>query len=534
MSRAPSSRRNLIAVIVVLLALGLGTGLRLYAQNESPNVQHDAAWSYASAAGRMSPFLLATNGGLSGRWVPAGDWQYYWQSDRLSDLGNVGPDLAKFDVHPPLFFALLHVWLEVTGMHKWAGPAFNLVAAALVMLCIVGLARQLGFDRLEGALAALVWAVSPAVVSISSLTRQYDLVALLTVLMVWGLARTAMPRSGWRRWADVVWLTAATAAALLTHYQAVILVAGGALYAFAGVLLPRQDAKRRPWWPPLVGLAAGTGLAAILAPGWTQAFGREGSKLDGPSFAVFTDKLGAVAQTLGRFIAVPGLVVAVAAAIVIVLFAVPRTRRILVPRIRRARPGWWTILYFLLVTAGGISLQNLLFLSMPPLLSARYLAMAWPFIAFMPLLFFGIWPRLRTVLTTGFCLLVLLPATIATPLIAHNSDRMPIRQLANADAVLIDSVGVGVLPRFLWFVPGDTPVFAGTQEELLAQKMEWRSGALGQKAYYVSVLRAGAVRWRRNRILANLSKTNDVRKISGIGLSEIYEITPKAAPVNTP
>ncbi len=46
------------------------------------------------------------------------------------------------------------------------------------MLALFGLARALGFERLESSLVALVWAVSPAVVSISALTRQYDLVAL--------------------------------------------------------------------------------------------------------------------------------------------------------------------------------------------------------------------------------------------------------------------------------------------------------------------------------------------------------------------
>ena len=182
----------------------------------------------------------------------------------------------------------------------------------------------------------------------------------------------------------------------------------------------------------------------------------------------------------------------------------------------------------MLVTAGGICLQNLLFLSMPPRISARYLAMAWPFVAFLPLLFFGIWPRLRYALTAAFCLLVLVPVTIATPLLYGGADRLPIRRLADADAVLIDNVGVGELPRFLWSVPADAPVFAGTQEQLLADKDAWRDAALGDKAYYVSILRTGGLRWRRNRILANLRRTHDVTLVGTNGMAEIYAVTPKA------
>ena len=112
------------------------------------------------------------------------------------------------------------------------------------------------------------------------------------------------------------------------------------------------------------------------------------------------------------------------------------------------------MLFFLAVTAGGVCLQNLLFLSMPPRISARYLAMAWPFVAFLPLLVFGLWPRARYALTAALCLLVLLPATIAAPLLYGGADRLPIERLADADAVLVDNVGVGELPRFLWYVPG--------------------------------------------------------------------------------
>ena len=117
--------------------------------------------------------------GLSGRWVPARAWQFYWQSDKLGDLVHIGPDLAAYDVHPPLYFYVLHLWLMLTGMHHWAGPALNLVFALLTMLALFGLARALGFERLESSLVVLAWALSPAVVSISALTRQYDQVALL-------------------------------------------------------------------------------------------------------------------------------------------------------------------------------------------------------------------------------------------------------------------------------------------------------------------------------------------------------------------
>ena len=109
------------------MALVAGTGLRIHAQRANPNVQHDEAWSYASAAGRLGPFLAAMDGGsatsLTGRWVPASEWQHFWQSDGLSGVGRIAPDLAAYDVHPPLYFGLLHGWLTLTGRARVGGAS---------------------------------------------------------------------------------------------------------------------------------------------------------------------------------------------------------------------------------------------------------------------------------------------------------------------------------------------------------------------------------------------------------------------------
>ena len=535
MSWAHGRRLDLLAIVVLLLALGAGAGLRLYVQHESPNVQYDEAWSYASAAGRLGPFLAATDGGLTGRWVPASEWQHFWQSDGPVDLGAIATGLSQHDVHPPLYFDLLRLWLGVTGTQKWAGPALNLIFAALTTLGIYGLARRVGFERLDGSLAALIWAVSPAVVGISSIARQYDLVALTATFFVWGLVRAVSPRPGRRRWPDVVWVAAATCAALLTHYQTGLLVAGGVVFALVARDLPGGEPERRPWWPPLAGIAGGVAAAALLARGWAQALHNERTMLIHPSLAGLAGKLAGIAETAGRAAGVPGVLAAAAAAAIVVAFAIPRMRRALVARMRAARPGWSTILFFLAVTAGGIVVQNLLFLSMPLRLSPRYFAMAWPFTAFLPLLFFGLWPRLRLPLTAGFCLFVLVPLTLVGPLIGDAADHLQISRLADAGAVIVDGVGVGKpsvgkLPRFLWSVPSDTPVFVGDGEQILAGVTTPVDGRPVRRAYFVALAEPSgrATGARPEAILAALAKTADVKLVDASRTAMIYEITPKA------
>jgi 4-amino-4-deoxy-L-arabinose transferase-like glycosyltransferase len=507
----------------------LGTGLRLDAMHANPNVQHDEAWSYATASGRLGAFEKAMQSGLSGRWVPASAWQYYWQSDSLGDLAHIGPDLATYDVHPPLYFYMLHLWLMLTGMHHWAGPALNLIFAVLTTLALYGLARALGFERLESSLVSLAWALSPAVVSISALTRQYDLVALATVLFVWGLARATAP-SERRRWLDALWVAAAACAALMTHYQTILLLLGGVVFAVAVHLISRRAERRRPWAPAVAGIAAGVVFAALFTPGFTHAFGREGARIGGFTSKVFNEKLGSIGQTLGRAAGLPHTAASIVALLVlaalIIGLIVPRSRRAIVVAVRGARPGWWTVLFFLAVTAGGVCLQNLAFLSLPPLLTSRYLAMAWPFFAFLPLAAFGLWPRWRPALMAAFCLLVLLPATLATPLLFGSAQRAPLGRLQAASAILMDAVGPGELPRILWSVPGDTPVFAGTQTQVLADPKAWATH-MGDNGYYAAFMGGGNDHRDRAQILGTLGQGYDVTRIFKSTTTNLYELRPR-------
>ena len=479
MGSAHARRLNLIAFVVLLVALVAGIGLRVHAQRATSNVQHDEAWSYASAAGRLGPFVAAMGGdpgtSLTGRWVPAAEWQRFWTSQGLADVKHIATDLSSWDVHPPLYFGLLHAWLLATGMHVWAGRALNLVFAALTILGIFGLARALGFKRLEGALAALVWAVSPAVVSISSITRQYDLVALTTVLLVWGLVGAVKERRGGVRRLYLLWLAVATAAALLTHYQAVLLVAGAAVYVLAGPLLPARGARRGSWWPPLLALLAGALAAAAAGAGVEDGVrprALQARRLLRPRLGREALRHQRHPRPLRR----------------------PARRRHRVGR-RRRRPA-----------AGGAAgraahaaradragthrAAGLVGGALLPRGHGRGRVPAEPAVpehAAAPERH-GTWPwpgrssRSCRCCSSGsgrgrgtrsprrFCLLVLLPATITAPLLHDSADRLPIGRLADADSVLIDNVGVGELPRFLWDVPAGAQVFAGTQEQLLADK----------------------------------------------------------------
>ena len=331
--------------------------------------------------------------------------------------------------------------------------------------------------------SARPWSASP------SITRQYDLLALTTVLLVWGLVqrrRRCGPTPARRRRRGV----ARRPVAGRRHR-------GGAADALPGGAAGRRRRPLRPRRRPAPRRrTAGGGRGGRPCSAWPPARSsrpssrpagaapsrRERCKLDGFSVPRLRREArrDRPTRSAGSSPCRPGL-----------RRRGGRGRRphrparssrapgaALVARVTRApgRAGGRSSSSSL-VTAGGVCLQNLLFLSMPPRISARYLAMAWPFVAFLPLLLFGLWPRATLRAHRG-----LLPAGAGAGdhrRAAALRGRGPpaARRLADADAVLVDNVGVGELPRFLWFVPGDAPVFAGTQEQFLADKPVWADAA---------------------------------------------------------
>jgi mannosyltransferase len=129
------------------------------------------------------------------------------------------PSYLRRDGAPPLFYALLHVWMGVFGRSDMAVRAL----AGFFGVVTVPLAWLAG-KRLGGTVAAwaamLLVATSPFAVRYDTETRMYSLVALLTVLGYLALDRALRsPRPG-----NLIAVGAVTGLLLYTHYWSIYLL----------------------------------------------------------------------------------------------------------------------------------------------------------------------------------------------------------------------------------------------------------------------------------------------------------------------
>ncbi|HUM68605.1 MAG TPA: glycosyltransferase family 39 protein, partial [Chloroflexota bacterium] len=125
------------------------------------------------------------------------------------------------DIHPPLYYLLLHGWRQVAGTTEFGLRAFSALAGVLLVAAVAAFSRIVRpRDCWRGGMvlvAALLTAVNPALIYYSQETRMYALLGLLAVLSAWAL---------WQWWAalgQVRWAWGAAyvllaAAGLYTHY----------------------------------------------------------------------------------------------------------------------------------------------------------------------------------------------------------------------------------------------------------------------------------------------------------------------------
>ncbi|MGI9125246.1 MAG: hypothetical protein ACR2JM_10925, partial [Mycobacterium sp.] len=104
----PMSRRAYRTPALVLLIAVIAAAVYLPKLATVGVLDHDDVISIIAATcnqGRYEQYIP------SGQWVPASEWQQYWQMGRFDCFSLIGHDLAHYDIHPPLYFWLLHIWL---------------------------------------------------------------------------------------------------------------------------------------------------------------------------------------------------------------------------------------------------------------------------------------------------------------------------------------------------------------------------------------------------------------------------------------
>lgn len=172
-------------------------------------------------------------------------------------------NIVTRDLHPPLYFLLLHFFILVVGTTEFALRFLSAFANELTLALMYPLAARLSKNKFVALLAVLFAAVSPFYVWYAQEARPYALVLLWSALAVYALLRwlATRPRT-WRalrsRW--FILSGSAIILTLFTHYLSFVLL------PFFAAALALMD-EPAPSWRAQLALPS-TILAAALLTGF--------------------------------------------------------------------------------------------------------------------------------------------------------------------------------------------------------------------------------------------------------------------------
>jgi hypothetical protein len=155
------------------------------------------------------------------------------------------PDIVKglgVRLHPPLFYFLLHTWMQV-GNGTFFVRLFSVLCGVLTVGLVYRLTRDLQGQR-SGLVAAFLLAISPAHIWYSQEARMYALLVLLCTLSFY---------LGWR-WTEekraVYWIgyTVTSTAALYTQYMAAFVLIAGTIGFTLLLGTQRRYRDLAFWW----------------------------------------------------------------------------------------------------------------------------------------------------------------------------------------------------------------------------------------------------------------------------------------------
>ena len=529
MDDQPAKKR--LAVALLICGLALGAALLLLRADARNTLSHDDAISYLAATGHMGAYATDIP---AGRWVPARTWQAYWMPDRFGVFRQIGRDLARYDIHPPLYFWLLHVWIRVTGVRLSAGPLLNTVFLLLGAWLIALACRLARCSRSASVLAAVMWLLSGATLSVAGETRQYSLLGMVVA----GLAASILFFLDRRSLGAALLVYATAAAGLLVHYQFAVVLA-------VAVLVAAIPLARGGQWRAVALLFAAPAAAGVtflmLHPEFMGSFAMQRGQAapfvwtDAPYrvtrilYALFEQvMLARMARALGdaaiRYWGI-FLLIALAGGFGVWLAA---RRKGDGGKASRAE-GETFLLVFAAATLLLVSALYIFQFSPRHAMGAQYL------MAVSPLLFMAgamVFDRLTSGLRWRPVLILALIAYQAayggwtTRIQVRMASERPAAVLDSGSPVLLDSVARGVLPTVLWHVRGSTPVYAAMQDDLLGSFPAIPEDV--RRLVYVSDLRYGNDAAKQRRVLEQLA-AQDFRAVarrgSVYGVGEVFEAT---------
>lgn len=459
-----------MALLLIIVATSI---MRVTIIVNKTTMEYDEVISYLAATCNQAAF---SNADFSLTPTPTATWKQFLVVKRPFCFRQIRADLIQSDVHPPLYFWVLHLWVLVFGVHLWTGPFLNIVISSLATLALFYLARDILHNVYESLLVTISYALNPSIILISKEARQYDLLILFTILTVWLTNEMIQKDTNARRIG--ILLAVSIAAGNLTHYLFFLTAPVGCLvYAIWQLTYTKRQHRLRQI---VLAIMVGYGLALWTNPNFWLNISRQATRNVSPTWAEFVIRSE---RSLAAFASFYYSLVPLLLLLLIAVFFARKHQKSLQSYLCYIDFQGWPISFFFIWFAGStIGLYLTFRTPIHTVGSSKYLSMAWPFLAFSPVFLWRAVHRRRSILLYLVLIPLLWIFIFPTQMfLLRLPDPTP--QLAKADLILIDNPARGVFFPLVWHIPDQTKLLVAYQEQLLAQPLAWLPHVQGNTLY---------------------------------------------------
>ena len=511
-------------VFILIMTFVMSVIVRVTGYSVIKSVSHADVISFLSATGHQGEYQNVWKNGAfpNGNWTKAADWKRFIKIEKPFCFKTIGTDLANFDVHPPLYFWMLHIWSLVFGINLWTGAVLNILIDLIAAFFLFRLAMYVLGNSDEAALVTFFWALSPAVFPTSFDTRSYCLLALITILFVTQVIKYSdqLKVFGLK---EFITLSILTAAGALTYYFFAIVVTVGCLYVITKTVM----VNKRRLLLVIGSTTTGYFIFYLLHMQFYKPFLKAGSLSEPFAIPEFLPRVQNIIATLQEVIYFPlggtvlnFFIVPVFLMGIIIWLSLDYFRK-------NARFNFLAnvnstgrqMLFFLILIVGiHFSIYLSFLVTTYAMQAPKYLTMAWPFFAFVPVFILRLFGRYRSVMKILFCLLIVASSIGFLRVFLENYDEAypdPEPYLADASAVVCDDVSRGLFPRIFWKLSDDTPIFAGNQNYLIENSDQWLSKIDTNSIYVSSDYTDDNTKERQKTVLALIGQFYEFSLIEG-------------------
>ncbi|HEX4019469.1 MAG TPA: glycosyltransferase family 39 protein [Frankiaceae bacterium] len=270
-------------------------------------------------------------------WGPRGLWLDESQSVAIARLPLTGHGTTliqglKQDGSPPVYYLLLHWWIELFGNGDRTVRALSFVLNLLCIPPLYWLGKRV-IGKRAAWVAVLAFITSPFAAYYASETRMYSLLVLLALLGALALERTLRVPTWW----SVLGISVASVAVAMTHYWSLYSLVTVAVFLLVGAFRG-SPVHRRGCKLSIVGLLGGAVLFIPWFPTFLYQSKHTGTPWGAPaSYAAVVHAFGQWAG--GQLTAGRALLVVVCALLAMAVFGYPAGPRQVLIDLKGHEPG---------------------------------------------------------------------------------------------------------------------------------------------------------------------------------------------------